>query len=200
MLEHLRAVSGAELPIVAIEYDLGSSGIRADVAVFADEYIGVLIKVAADTLKEISAEYQTVSRYFDRTILLVAPDHLESFDIAAVPGAAIWTIGVNGEFVEIDAGEANTIGLSAYFELLSVDEKRRLLEPLRVHAPVWARGEAPISIAQAREHFGAAIVARYATASENFWTPVSGRSVAPEDLARLHSRTFSQELDRVRAA
>ena len=200
MLERLRAVSAAELPIVAVEFDLGSSGIRADIAIFGDEHIGVLIKGAVDTREKLSAEYHTIFRYFDRTILLVAPDHLETFDMAAAPGAAIWTIGAKGEFIEVDAGEANAIGLSAYFELLSVDEKRRLLEPLRVHAPVWARGEAPISIAQTREHFGAAIAARYAAASENFWTTVSGRSVAPEDLARLHSRTFSRNLDRVQAA
>ena len=56
MLEHLRAVSGAELRIVAVEYDLGSNRMWDDDVIFGDETIGVVMKGAVDTLENLSAD------------------------------------------------------------------------------------------------------------------------------------------------
>lgn len=200
LLEQLRAASAPNMPIIAVGYELGGFGVRADIAILGDELLGILVKGATDTLDGLDAKCRLFSRYFDRTLLLIAPDHLDAFDMAMIAGTAIWTVAADGTFIEIAAGDVNMIGLSAYFELLPTNEKRRLLEPLRAYASMWARGESPISTTQARQHFEAAFTARYGRASENFWATVNGRSVSSDDLAKLHVCVGTDTVDRVLAA
>lgn len=167
-LEQVRAVAGEGGPIVTIDLRLGATGFVADLAILDDEFIGVVILDAATDLSDLSRRLEDTSRYFERVVLVAAPDHLPGLDPASLSGATVWTYDRVGRLAEHDPGTGNRVGLNARFDLLRLDERRYFLGELVTVDGVEPRGPVAVPATRTRALFGMVFTARYGQASTVF--------------------------------
>lgn len=189
-----RQARGRSLPVVTSEFSLNGTGIRADLAVLNGCFYGVEIKSSGDTLKRLPSQMEGYARYFDRTVLIVAPRHLRGLRDIDLHGAEVWRQEVLCDWEQHAAGVQRAISGHWLLQLLTVDEERkatRALDKLMDQTPEL------IDAAQ-RMQFETAFRRRYAQTSTTFWEAVRGRQIRPEDLSLL-SR-FHAERERARAA
>ncbi|WBY07742.1 sce7726 family protein [Sphingomonas sp. 7/4-4] len=99
-----RECRGRDLPVVTSEFSLNGTGIRADLAVLDTCFYGVEIKSAADSLKRLPSQMEGYARYFDRTILIVAPKHLRGLRDIDLHGACVWRQESLGEWQQHATG------------------------------------------------------------------------------------------------
>jgi hypothetical protein len=178
VLMHIRRAAGRRKPVVTREFTLGESSVRADLAILGDEFIGVEIKGHRDTLRRLPAQMEAYSRYFDKTIAVVANRHLRHLDRTALCGAALWSFDIQGNLTEIRKGEhPYAVHSAAYLETMTQQEKRRHLS--------LAGDEEDL-----RSIFRTVFTRRYGATSNEFWLQVKGRRITEHDLPIL-SR-FSQ--------
>ncbi|HEX8382684.1 MAG TPA: hypothetical protein VF592_04830 [Sphingomonas sp.] len=182
ILDQVRAAAEPVRPVVIADFPLPPGAITADLAIVEDEFIGVVVGDAADPLHGLPRRLVVLARYFERVILVVAPARLPDLDPGTLAGATVWTCDGRGRLAERLAGADNRIGLSARFDLLTVDERRWFLEQLIVSGAIAPRGPHSVSTGRLRELFAAALTARHGAASAAFWRAVSGRAIAPDDL------------------
>ena len=161
VLSRVREASGRrKKPVVASEFSLGSSGVRADLAIFAETTIGVEIKTARDTLRRLSSQMAAYSRYFDHSIAVVAPCHVRNLTDDHLQGSSLWTYDDEGMLRVLHTGSRNVVEPSALLDVLTQAE-RRLVE------------------------FDTAMQRRYGETSATFWRSVTRRAIRPQDLALL---------------
>jgi len=161
ILAHTRkAVGRGKKPIVTSEFSLGSSGVRADLAIFAETSIGIEIKTAKDTLRRLPSQMAAYARYFDHVIAVVAPNHVRNITESVLHGASLWTYGDDGQPVELHYGVQNVVEPSSLNDILTQAERR-------------ATG------------FNEAMRRRYGETSTAFWKAVARRAIKPEDLTIL---------------
>ncbi|MEH3035573.1 MAG: sce7726 family protein [Sphingomonas adhaesiva] len=161
VLTHVREATGRRRkPIVTAEFTLGSSGVRADLAVFAETSIGFEIKTAKDTLRRLPAQMAAYARYFDHAVAIVAPCHVPNVAPDALHGGSLWTYDEDGVLQPLVDGQVNVVADEALIDLMTQAERRR--------------GD-----------FRAAIAARYDATSRQFWAAVSRRSIRSADLPLL---------------
>lgn len=169
ILTHVGKLAGrGPKPIVTAEFTLGSSGTRADLALFAEGSIGIEIKTEFDSLRRLPNQMEAYSRYFELAIAVVAPKHIERVNKDELFGASLWTYDQRGSLREIKSGKLNSISREALFDLLTKAEKHT-------------------------DNFRGVMSNRYGETSSQFWRAVSRRSVKPIDL-RLLSR-FAERRD-----
>jgi hypothetical protein len=181
-----RASKGRTLPIVTSEFSLNGTGIRADIAIMADEFIGVEIKSAADTLRRLSSQLKGYERYFDRTMVILAENHFKNLDLDTLREAQVWAMTKSGQFERQIPGSANAVEDKHLLNLLTQDECRRASRSLRAEED---GGEN--SLPDYRKAFRAAFRARYQDTSSLFWTAVQGRRIRRDDL-NLLSRFYPE--------
>lgn len=162
-------------PIVTAEFTLGSSGVRADLATFAETSIGFEIKTAKDTLRRLPTQMAAYARYFDHAVAIVAPCHVPNVASDALHGGSLWTYDEDGILQPLVEGQVNTVDEEALVDLMTQAERRR--------------GD-----------FRAAIVGRYDATSRQFWTAVSRRSIRCDDLPLLSRFTEARTQARRLAA
>lgn len=163
ILTHVRKLAGkGQKPIVTAEFTLGSSGTRADLALFAEGSIGIEIKTELDTLRRLPGQMEAYSRYFELVIAVVAPKHVERVSKDELFGASLWTYDHRGSLREVRRGQPNSISCEALSDLLTQAERNK-------------------------DDFRGAMADRYGETSAQFWQAVARRSVKPQDL-RLLSR------------
>jgi hypothetical protein len=161
VLARVREASGRrKKPVVTSEFSLGSSGVRADLAIFAETTIGVEIKTARDTLRRLSSQMAAYSRYFDHSIAVVAPCHLRNLTDDHLRGGSLWTYDEGGELRALHTGAQNVVEPCALLDVLTQAERRSV-------------------------EFGAAMQRRYGETSAAFWRSVARRAIRPQDLALL---------------
>jgi hypothetical protein len=171
----LRAAYGRRRkPVVTAEFSLGSSGVRADLAVFADRTIGVEIKTARDTLRRLPSQMAAYARYFDRVVAIVAPCHLTNLRSDDLFGASVWTYDDKGALSVLRVGVAKSVDKDILCDMLTKAERRR-------------------------DDFRASMEARYAVTSDHFWSSVSRRPIRPSDL-QLLSRFADNRIQARRSA
>lgn len=182
VLMHIRRAAGRrKKPVITREFSLGRSPVRADLALLGDEFIGVEIKGPRDTLRRLPKQMAGYATYFDRTILVVDNRHLKHIDRDAVCGAAIWSFDIEGKLAEIrPGGGLNIVGAPSYMEMMTQEERRRLLTPDEASGSLHA-----ISRESAREAFFSAFRQRYDKRSLEFWSTTSRRIIHPKDLPIL---------------
>lgn len=177
VLTRVREAAGRrQKPIVTAEFTLGSSGVRADLAVFAETSIGFEIKTAKDTLRRLPVQMAAYARYFDHAVAIVAPSHVSNVAPDALHGGSLWTYDEGGTLRPLIEGEVNAVADEALVDLMTQAERRR--------------GD-----------FLAAITSRYGATSRQFWAAVSRRSVRSADLpllsrfteARMQARQLADE-------
>lgn len=175
VLGHIRRAVRNINPIVTAELSLGSSSVRADLALWADgELIGLEIKTARDTLKRLPAQMSAYRRYFDHAVLVVEPKHLPAATSMDLCGASLWMIE-GGEITVQKFGSANTVRPAEFLDLMTQVERRSLI------------GSSPKTV---REHYESVFAKRYQKTSDAFWQAAKGRIIKPEYI-RLLSR-FSE--------
>lgn len=189
-----RQARGRSLPVVTSEFSLNGTGIRADLAVLNGCFYGVEIKSSADTLKRLPSQMEGYARYFDRTVLVVAPKHLRGLRDIDLHGAQVWRQEVLCDWEQHAAGEQRTISGHWLLQLLTVDEERKATRALGK----LTDGTSTAVDAAQRAQFEAAFRRRYAQTSAAFWEAVRGRPIKPQDLSLL-SR-FHAERERARTA
>jgi hypothetical protein len=173
VLTRLREIYSREAkPLVTSEFVLGSSGVRADLAVFADRLLGIEIKTARDTLRRLPSQMKAYSKYFEEVVLVLASCHARNVDETKLWGAAVWTYDDSGALSVISEGRRNAVSDDSRSDILSKAELRRGC-------------------------FSEAMISRYSDTSQQFWKRVRRRSaVRPEDLILL-SR-FAENRERAR--
>lgn len=175
VLSHVRmAKSPGRRPLVAPEFSLGSSGVRADLAILADEFIGVEIKSANDSLKRLSAQLQAYSSYFEQVIAVVAERHLSKMSNLDLHGAAVWALSEDGSIrLEKEAAQTRPINPCRLRDLMTQAEQRRL----------GVTGDKlPTDL---REAFADTFKRRYGSTSSLFWSSVGRRKIRVADLSQL---------------
>lgn len=97
VLTRVREANGRrQKPIVTAEFTLGGSGVRADLAVFAETSIGFEIKTARDTLRRLPTQMAAYVRYFEHAVAIVAPYHVQHVTLDALHGGSLWTYDESG--------------------------------------------------------------------------------------------------------
>ncbi|WP_156347970.1 hypothetical protein [Sphingomonas sp. Leaf231] len=186
-----RASRGRALPVIASEFSLNGTGIRADLAVLSDCFLGVEIKSASDTLKRLPSQMDGYSRYFDQTILVVASKHEAGLETLNLCGAQVWTYRQPDGLACLTQGKPNDVVGHTLLGLLTAEEERRAIKRLATGADVHEA---------ARCEFETAFKQRYAATSAKFWEAVRGRTIRRDDLTIL-SRFHEQRVQgRIAAA
>jgi hypothetical protein len=177
ILSHVRrALRARERPVITTEYSLGSSCVRADLAILGDEFIGIEIKSAGDTLRRLRSQLAAYARYFDRVVLVAAERHLKGIDEAWLDGAALWQLKADGSVTEVlPAAKRNSVSADSYIDLLTQQELRRFLKA----TPTELVSNA------ARTAFELAFKYRYKRTSDAFWSSVRRRAIRQEDVKAL---------------
>lgn len=195
-----RETRGRALPVVTSEFSLNGTGIRADLAVLDDCFFGIEIKSHADTLKRLPSQLEGYARYFDRTVLVVAPKHLHGLKGIALHGAEVWRQEVLTDWHMCQPGETRHISGQWLYHLLTAEEERRAERSI---ATILAAGPT-IDLNDARRaQFEAAFRKRYGVSSARFWEAVRGRKITANDLkllSRFHAdRLVSRDIEQRRS-
>lgn len=162
-LSWIREAAGrGRKPVITAEFSLGGSGVRADLAVFSDELIGLEIKTERDTLRRLPSQMEAYCQFFHHAVAIVAPCHLRNLTQDHLRGASLWTYDERGGLQELHRGQINRVAGSTLESVLTQAERRKL-------------------------DFKAAMDGRYGATSKVFWQAVSRRSIKADDL-RLLSR------------
>lgn len=147
-------------PVITAEFSLGDSGVRADLAVFSDELIGLEIKTERDTLRRLPSQMEAYSQFFHHAVAIVAPCHLSGLTADHLRGASLWTYNERGVLRELRRGQINPVSECALESVLTQAERRKF-------------------------DFNTAMAGRYAATSKVFWQTVSRRSIKADDLKLL---------------
>jgi len=177
VLTRVREANGRRRkPIVTAEFTLGSSGVRADLAVFAETTIGFEIKTAKDTLRRLPGQMEAYARYFDHAVAVVAPCHVPHIAPRLLHGGSLWTYDDEGVLHPLFEGRVNIVDHHALMDVMTQAERRE-------------------------GNFRAAIASRYEATSRQFWAAVARRSIRSNDLpllsrfheARVQARRLAAE-------
>lgn len=129
LLGQLRHAAADGPPLIAIDYPLGSTGITVDLAVAAEEFIGIVIHVGDEPPDRLEDRLTVCARYFHRLVVVGRPadvDGLRSLDLA---GAAVWAIDAGGDLLERKAGRPHRVGAGAFLDLVPPDRRAALVGP-----------------------------------------------------------------------
>ncbi len=102
--------------VVASEYVLARNGRRADLAILADNFIGVEIKSDFDTLYRLEEQMAVYERCFEKTVVVLAAKHLDACLAIAPSHVEVWIIDGAGTPRMMRAG-ANPPAFSDEFRL-----------------------------------------------------------------------------------
>lgn len=176
VLDALRRSHRGRHPVIAAEYCIGSTGVRADLALAYTypkrELVGIEIKSALDSLRRLPNQIETYSRTFDRVIVVAATRHQKAVREYRIPNLEIWEIEKSGRLAQIRIPTA--AGCSPNLSsLLTLRDQARY------------KGLISAGSHGSRDAFFAAFEDRYGESSSEFWSQVQGRRIKDEDLAEL---------------
>lgn len=170
-------------PVVASEFRLNGTGIRADLAILdQNAFFGIEIKSEYDTLKRLPSQMEGYARYFDYTYLIVADKHLAEAATIDTRNAIILTTSSLKSYPRITPTGFNPISGSWLLHLLTMEEERKAVRSVNDDSNC----STPLAIDAARRHqFENAFVKRYGETSNNFWKSVKNRRIKSGDLQTL---------------
>lgn len=114
--------------ILASEYVLGSTGRRADLAIYnGAKFIGVEIKSKYDSLGRLAAQMQVYTSCFDQVILVCDTRHLKHAEAIVQASVEIWESEENGSLnIHRISSEATEKVKSTCVRLLNLGELKSL--------------------------------------------------------------------------
>jgi hypothetical protein len=158
--------------LLASEFCLGRTGVRADLVIWADELIGIEIKSELDSLRRLDSQLSACREFCDRTILVAASRHMKRLDPSKLRDVEMWEVTPDGTLHVRWSSSVSAIRQPPRWDrLMTKAELRR-----------FNRDE---DIGAGREAFHRAFCDRFASNSHSFWTRVGRRQIKPEDLALL---------------
>jgi len=194
VLSELRARSIiSKKSVIANEYRVGSSSLRADLAILESHFIGVEIKSELDSLRRLASQVQSYLAYFDRVIVVLASRHLKKLNWNILIGAEIWEIDAGGKFTTLfcpiadDKKEKKPLT-----DLMTQQERRRFRDKTNETQTLFSPPTEQIS---EKRKFAMAFNHRFEQTSRNFWHTVGRREIREEDLTCL-SRLHDWRLER----
>lgn len=158
LIELRRISRGA---VLANEYRLGSSGIRADLAILDRVFVGIEIKSERDSLRRLESQIAAYALYFDLVLLVVAEKHTPNLNIDT-SSIELWEVSKLGEIRILSRPlERAQRGTSAsLIDLLPIRQRRKL------------RGQSSSDIANAfKGHFND----QFLETSTAFWNHTQGQ-------------------------
>jgi hypothetical protein len=170
--------------VIANEFALAKASVRADLAILSEDFIGVEIKSAKDSLKRLSQQMLAYQKYFDVVILVVASKHLKSLPMN-YPGVEILEIDESGKFSQVKAAELQKLpNLINLMSLLTKAETRRFYGTY-IKGEDFGLGQNAGQSFEIRQGFKEAFTARYVENSQMFWQKVRRRKIKTPDLEIL---------------
>jgi len=168
-----RISSGA---IIANEYRLADSGVRADLAVLDKKFIGIEIKSDRDSLRRLATQIKAYKLYFDLTILLVAEKHAANIDID-LTGVELWTVS--------NRGRVKTVCRPMRARSNSAPERLVDLLPARQRRKIQDSTQSSMLGSIVAEAFRKYFHDRFSTTSRKFWDSSENSSIGKESLGNL---------------
>lgn len=153
--------------LIANEFVLGGSGVRADLAIFNEQITAVEVKTARDTLRRLEGQLSAYRAHCARIILVVAECHIDA-RVLSQPDLELWAIRSSGKVERVRTSSTGSLESSA-IPLLTKAELRRLS----------CQG------ALTQEAAVGAIAERFRSSNELFWSNVGRRIVRVEHLEAL---------------
>lgn len=175
-------------PVVASEFCIGRTGVRADLVVASRgsnrEIVGIEIKSAGDTLQRLGRQIASYCQYFDRVIVVAAHRHQPHVRALDVAGLEIWEVEISGSLGLVRPGQASAAP-RALIDLMSQKERSKY------------RGLIASGADGARDAFFAAFEDRHGVASDKFWQASRSRidPMRLSDLSRFSTMRQSKPLD-----
>jgi len=158
--------------VVANEFKIGQSGVRADLAVMDEIFIGIEIKSQFDSLRRLKGQLETYLETFDKVILVVSESHARNLDRHAYLGdAEVWKIDLLGKITRIKRGKTS---INTRIEHLS-----KLL---------YKRDLAGINQSSGQELRTAVLkrfINKFGPTSEVFWNSVQNSEISEQSLEHL---------------
>lgn len=171
--------------IVANEYPLGKSGVRADLALFGRNFVGIEIKSELDTLRRLDRQMDVYKTYFERFILVVAEKHLPRAYRYRDLGVEVWVSFGSSSVSQYSKPDHSKWPVPTNFsDLLTLEELRKFGTCL---------GDGSLTVDKTA--FRQAFRRRFAETSSRFWTSAELRKIEPSDFTSL-----SRVADRKEAA
>ena len=154
--------------VLASEYPIGRTSVRADLAILQGDFVGIEIKSQHDSLRRLPRQLSAYRQFFDRTILVVAERHLAAVQKLALEGIELWVIH------------------GSSLQTISVDSRPSLRQPfteLLTEAQLirWS-GQMDDG---GRTAFTTAFNLRFGPTSKAFWASVGRRRATAVDLSLL---------------
>lgn len=154
--------------VLTTEFRISGSSVRADLAILTDKFIGVEIKSRFDTLRRLPRQVSAYSAYFDRTIVVIAEEHLPSLEPVDLTTVELWTLRAGDfEVVGLPRQAARKAPMS---DLLTAAQRGR-------HRDLDRDGGRAAFIAEFRTRFG--------PTSSEFWKQVRRSSIRADNLSAL---------------
>lgn len=162
--------------IIANEYRLADSGVRADLAILDKKFIGIEIKSDLDSLRRLASQVKAYDLYFDLTILLVAEKHIANikFDLSRVE---LWSVSTSGK--------VKTISKPTRARPKFARERLVDLLPARTRRRVQAPKQGSILSDLATESFRKYFTDRFSITSMAFWRGSTASESGKCDLSSL---------------
>jgi hypothetical protein len=152
--------------VIANEFRVGHTSVRADLALLAHRFIGVEIKSDFDTLRRLTAQADVGAKCFDRFIIVLTARHLRHLDLDRFPAAEIWLVSEQGKVLQV-AKPSVLSSKPDYSKLLTIDESRKYFRP--------GNGDGALALRRA-------FSARYGQTSQMFWQVVSKKRIEETSL------------------
>lgn len=163
--------------IIANEFPIRGSSVRADLAFVDDQFIGVEIKSDRDSLRRLENQLATYRRVFDHVILVAAERHLKGLrEQHASEVDEIWCLSTDNSLRQISLAKPRDGGANQFAALLT---KRELEKAMRL------AGSKELQHAEARQAFESAFSQRFSDTSAAFWEAVGDGPISTPSFALL---------------
>lgn len=173
-LIRLRRISPSS--VIANEYRLGSSGVRADLAILSKSFIGIEVKSDRDTLRRLASQISAYEQYFDRTILVLAERHISNVKID-LSGVEVWSVS--------DRGHIKTLRTPQRSRPAALRENLAELLPSRERSRVLDNKQGTLMGKAIAETFRSHFAERFRSTSAAFWDGIAERSFSATDISSL---------------
>lgn len=171
--------------IVANEFTLSKSAVRADLAILDSTFIGIEVKSEKDSLRRLQNQMASYVCHFDLVILAVAAKHAAKALELDLSYVELWIMHADSSVQLARAPLVSCPQKGPHFRnLLTLAEQKRYLDiETSSQAPDHHVAEQPT--AEVRAAFTKAFSCRFSETSKQFWSKVRNREIRSADLLEL---------------
>lgn len=173
--------------VVASEYKLRDLGVRADLAVLEEAFIGVEIKSPLDTIRRLRRQMDAYLSVFDKVVLVIPPKHASVVEDPQLKSVEVWQYGTCGSLTQLKNVISET----------SCCERIRYLSLI---PPTELGNDESVKDRAGFETFRKYFSNRYGATSQALWESTRRRDITVDDLHRLrrYAERHSRRVDSAR--